>query len=439
MIATVGALTSSQPAVGQDLVQLPLGQQVGSAAVTSAGVGLYTAVWHGATGLGQVGGPFIRLPGMRDGYVGKVVPRSDGGAWVILNYQDVGRWSPDGTIVRYGPLRISGNTEFGQAAAVGSDGSLLATVGANRILRIADNGGITLRMFAPPAPPDDRVFHNCFYTDMVVTATGVIYLSDYGCARIVAIDPDGSTRALNMNPASPERRQPAQGLALANDGTLWFAGTNVIGRFNADGTVTRISTPSTAPDLSGEVAASPDGAVWATGYCSLIRIANDQASVYPVGFPAVGISFFADGRALVSGASRITRGNPQALPTAGERCDKRLPRLTTHPALSIGALRRHPTITLTVDEPSTVEGAIYFTSPDLTGNFGKVAVNRIVRLRQGRGTVRLHIPDRLLRAAARRLGRGEKPALEFLMDAIDASGNVGYPNAKVAAAYPLRR
>jgi hypothetical protein len=108
------------------------------------------------------------------------------------------------------------------------------------------------------------------------------------------------------------------------------------------------------------MAISPDGAVCMPAGCSLLRIAADHVTSYPVGFPSITISFNSAGTALVGGATSVVRGNPQALPTRGNRCDQRLPRLSVHPPRSILELRRHPTVTFTVDEPSFVAGSITF-------------------------------------------------------------------------------
>lgn len=443
LMAVAAALFGPAVARSDDQVRLSLGSKIGSTTVGGNGTFWYSSTLGSRAGIGRIVGdtalftPFPELETYTGG--GYIVRRPDGRVWVLLDARTVLRENPDGTFTRFGPLPVALDT-LTPAYATDASNALIVAKEPRSIIRIADDGGVTIRRFEPPVASADAV--RCFFTDMAITQSGAIYLADYGCDRIVRVDPDTSAHTITTDPEAPGESLSPSSLLLTADDTLWFTAYGrraVIGRFNPDGTVTRVGLPA-GNSATGDLVMGPGGDIWLPADCQLARIVGDQVSFARVGFPASELSFAPDGRAWVAGYTRAVRGAPAALPSAAEACDTRAPRLSVKSVrrLSIRRLRRTPRVRLTVDESSWVEGSVLFTYYSKPGNFGDIEVDRVVHVRGKRASISVKLPAKFLRAAARHLRRGDRPTLTVLVDAIDSSGNFGYPNGDVGKSYELR-
>ena len=269
--------------------------------------------------------------------------------------------------------------------ATGPDGAVWLST--NPLTRVAPDGSVTRVPVAVPGCEELRPHV------LTVASDGALWLATVcGFVRV----PPGGTPAVV---AKPRRGGFARKLVPDSRGGVWFSADTAPGGGHVDA-AGRL-TPLKSEDWSGmqDVALAPDGTAWfATGRCSIAAAGADgtltprrtPVPVWHLGFDGTGGVWLASAARLL----RTTVGAP-----AG-RCDDTPPRARIVPdpskPVSLATLRRRGGFELTVREPFAVDAVVY----DLDADSSIASVDRAVTARRGR-TVRLPMSARLLRSLER--------------------------------------
>ena len=371
---------------------LPLGENYSALELSKTGVPWVTeriGPSHG--GWGMVGGPLHTLR-VTDQWEGSLVPRPDGGMWVVADDRTVLRVGPDGSAATFHISPPYAEATGAQLFAAGlPDGSLVLARALTRLERIAPDGTVSAYPTAVHKP------EFCQSEDMVSLADGSLVLDDAVCQRFITIAPGGAATEVPI----PDDVN-VSGLLAHSDGSVWVALFKGLGHV-VGGTFTQLA----APGDPGTLAEAPDGTVWATQYgeCALVHEVDGAVTRVGAPFPVFELRLAADGSAWLMGATRLAH---VAAPVAVAHCDDDDPRVSLpdlhHGKISLAALRRGLRVHVS-------ERAVLFGTLALNEN---QTFERVVR-----GTVRIKL--------ARRLRRSLKVGaeLQVILDAFDKNGNVG--------------
>jgi hypothetical protein len=238
------------------------------------------------------------------------------------------------------------------------------------------------------------------FTEMARAADGAMWIADIGCGRLLRVDAAG-TRAFALDiEGFPERTD------------------SIVGHVDARGAITRVRLPARR-GYATDVAVAPDGSAWfAFGRCFFGRIApGGPLEFVPAPIPARKLAFDPAGGVWLASAARLVHNS------ATRACDETPPRVRLRPALrrsvSLAALRRG--IRIEVREPSFVAaGAFYHFGPDVPTDTGHDLAKSLPR----GGVVTYHVAPSRLRRFERALAAGADPDLSFFVFAYDREGNV---------------
>lgn len=163
---------------------------------------------------------------------------------------------------------------------------------AGKMGRISPNGSLVEFTL-----PDSE---NAIPQGSVVTAGGILYLTDQGNDTIVRLDPStGHTTSFQV----PTPDALPLGLTLGADGALWFTerSADQVGRMTLDGTFTE--WPLTPGSFPNRIVTASDGAVWFTelfgGKIGRITTSGTLTE-YPIDGGPVGITVGRDSQLYVA-------------------------------------------------------------------------------------------------------------------------------------------
>jgi virginiamycin B lyase len=163
---------------------------------------------------------------------------------------------------------------------------------AGKMARLSPNGSLVEFTL-----PDSG---NAIPQGSVVTAGGIVYVTDQGNDTIVRLDPaTGHTTSFQV----PTPDALPLGLTLGADGALWFTerSADQIGRMTLDGAFTE--WPLTPGSFPNRIVTASDGAVWFTELLGgkIGRMTTDGTlTEYPIDGGPVGITVGRDGQLYVA-------------------------------------------------------------------------------------------------------------------------------------------
>ena len=290
------------------------------------------------------------------------------------------------------------------------DGALVLTDAFGGFVRVASGGAV--RRHAFELPPGPIEFLNCEPAALAARPDGRLVVADRGCGRLVETTLGGRPSVRELGRDGPLRAAgPRRRIALVR-GREHGDGRGDRPRRAADGTLTRFDVPRPP----GELAAAPDGAVWAAddNACTLYRVSGDRLERRPAPFIVRHLRFTPDGSLWLAGHTGLTQLSPAELAAAAppERCDTTGPRVTLQDRrggrLSARTLRRRG-LRLRADEAGHLDINV---QPSAGGGTPRL-IQRV--LRRGR-TLTLRLPAGWARAGA---------SLSIGGTITDADGNYG--------------
>jgi streptogramin lyase len=324
----------------------------------------------------------------------------DGQAWFINGPDRLARVDSALRFTYLGPL-FNARVPFASALVTGPDGTLWATTATNdRLARVTAGGAVTHSPFGVPycrsAP---------LASDLTRAADGAVWIADTGCRRLIRVPPSGSASVVPV---------PFP-VAVAADaaGGVWYAssGAQTGGHVDAAGTVTPLARREPATD----VAVAPDGTAWfAFGRCQLLR----GATLVPAPVPARQLAFDSAGGLWLASRTRLAHTPVTAL---GNGCDDRPPRARIAGGPALTELRRSG-LEIVVREPATIRASLRYRPGAGEPTVERGAI-KVVARRRG-GSARFRLPRAWLFSMARVLADGRRPAVDISAEVSDRAGSV---------------
>jgi hypothetical protein len=397
------------PAAAQEGTRLPLGSVIQEVvAAPDGGAWVDYAQAQGSARLGRLSpdGDFrsVAAGGLGGGLLGL-----DGHAWFTRGERGFVRADANLRITRFNPAR-----RFPGPFAIGPDATLWTPADDFRMAHIAPTGAVAYSPALQPActtPGSEQ----SEYHEMVRAADGAMWITDFGCDRLLRITATGTT-SVQTHVTSFALLTPDA------SGGVWLApvGDGAVTRVDAAGAVQSIRLP--LGEVS-DIAVAPDGSAWlAHGRCRLTRV-DPAGGTTLVTTPIVTHRVDADatGRLLLTGVTRLVRFRPG---TPAGACDDEGPTVRVRPSagrISLAALRRG--FRVSVREPAEmIVLAVHFDRPDpRSADFTPRETRQ--RITSGPATLRYRISAKRLRRYARRLAEGRRPRISLAVRATDANGN----------------
>lgn len=409
VLIALAAATLPASAHAQDVARLPVGSVIQDViAAPDGGAWVDYAPPRGRDRVGRVT-PDGRFRTVAAGPLSGGLLGLDGHAWFTRNERGFARVDADLRIARFTPqVRLPG------PFAIGPDATLWAPADEGRMAHIAADGSVTYTPASQPACTTPGT-EGSELGQMVRAADGAMWISDFGCDRLLRVSATGTTAiALEVTSFALLTPDPSGGvwLALGDEGD--------VAHVDAAGTLRAVRL---ALGEVSDIAVGPDGSAWfAHQRCRLTRV-DPAGGMATIAAPVVTRHIDADatGRLLLAGVTRIVRFTP-GTPAAG--CDDEGPTVRVRPLarrISLAALRRG--FRVSVGEPAeVVVVAVHFDRPDpRSGHF--TLRESLHRITSGPATLRYRISVKRLRRHARRLDEGRRPQISLVVRATDADGN----------------